>query len=212
MELRSVNVSLPRDVMHNGKMVTTGIFKTPVSGRVRVGALGLEGDGQADLLNHGGEHKAVYAYPIEHYAYWERELGRGPFGHGQFGENLTVAGMDEEEVCVGDVFRVGAALLQISQPRTPCSKLAMKMERPDFPKRFLASRRTGFYLRVLEEGEVGAGDTITLVQPDAQRLSIRMVTDLRHFNRDDLAGAERALAVSALAPSWREAIGARLAR
>lgn len=208
--LHSVNVSLPRDVVYRGKTIRTGIFKTPVPHRVRVRTSGLDGDGQADRENHGGAHKAVYAYPMEHYAYWERTLARAPFGHGQFGENLTVSGLEEESVCVGDVFRVGSTLLQVSQPRTPCYKLAMKMEQADFPKQFLSSRRTGFYLRVLEEGDLAAGDGIERVREDPERLSIREVTSLRHFRRDDLEGARRALTVTALSPTWRDAIGARL--
>ena len=159
MRLLSVNVSPPKEVLHGSETVETGIFKEPVAGRVMLRELNLDGDGQADLINHGGVHQAVYAYPIEHYDYWRRELGREDFGFGQFGENFTVEGMPEDEVHIGDVFRVGGdALVEVSQPRTPCFKLGIRMGLPRFPKLFLKSGRIGFFLRVLEEGEVGAGD------------------------------------------------------
>jgi len=172
MKLISVNVSKPREVVARGRAVTTGIFKAPVAGRVRLGRLNLEGDGQADLRVHGGPDKAVYAYPFENYDYWKRELGRSDLAYGQFGENLTVEGMLEGEVYIGDVFKVGSALLQISQPRFPCYKLGIRMGSSGFPKRFLASGRSGFYLRVLEEGEVGAGDPIELARADPERLTV----------------------------------------
>ena len=146
MKLLAVSVSPPRTVPMAGRAVATGIFKEPVSGRVRVGALGLAGDGQADLENHGGIYKAVYSYPFEHYDYWARELDRRDFSFGQFGENLTVEGMAEEEVYIGDRFRFGEVLLEVTQPRVPCFKLAHKMRMPQFPKLFAASGRTGFYL------------------------------------------------------------------
>jgi MOSC domain-containing protein YiiM len=170
MKLLSVQVGKPRTIESRGRPVRTGIFKDPVLFRVRATRLGLEGDVQADRRVHGGPEMAVYAYDLSGYAHWREELGAGfLFGHGTFGENLTVDGMPETEVRIDDVYRIGAALLQVSKPRSPCFKLALRMERPDFPKRFLRSRRTGFYLRVLEEGELGAGDPITLVsrEPDA---------------------------------------------
>jgi len=164
---------MPRELKHNGKTVTTGIFKEPVEGRVNLNAHNLEGDGQADLLVHGGIHKAVYVYPIENYDYWKRELGRTDFPFGQFGENFTVEGMLEDEVHIGDVFRVGeGAVVEVTQPRVPCYKLAIKMESPQFPKMFLASCRVGFYLRVIEEGEVGAGDVFERIKIDSQRMTV----------------------------------------
>lgn len=165
MKLLSVQVGRPRTVEHRGRSVRTGIYKEPVLFRVRVGRLNVEGDRQADLSVHGGPDKAVYAYDLSGYAHWRASLGR-ELAFGQFGENLTVDGMPETEVRIGDAYRVGGALLQVSQPRAPCFKLAMKMELPQFPKVFLASGRTGFYLRVLEEGEIGAGDSIELVSRD----------------------------------------------
>ena len=168
MKLLSVQTGRPREIEHRGRTVRTAIYKEPVLFRVRARRLGLEGDAQADLRVHGGPEKAVYAYDLSGYAHWRTELAE-EFPHGQFGENLTVEGMPETEVRIDDVYRVGGALLQVSQPRSPCFKLALKMERPTFPKAFLRSGRTGFYLRVLEEGELGAGDPIELVsrQPGA---------------------------------------------
>jgi MOSC domain-containing protein YiiM len=162
MHVLSVQIGKPRTVEHRGRAVRTAIYKEPTLFRVRVGRLGLEGDAQADLRVHGGPDKAVYAYDLSAYAYWREALGRD-LPHGQFGENLTVEGMPETEVRIDDAYRAGTALLQVASPRSPCFKLAMKMEDPQFPKAFLQSRRTGFYLRVLEEGELEAGDAITLV-------------------------------------------------
>jgi MOSC domain-containing protein YiiM len=166
MRILSVQVGKPRSVEHRGRTVRTAITKDPVLFRVRVGRLGLDGDAQADLRVHGGPDKAVYAYDLSGYAHWRDALG-ADLPHGQFGENLTVEGMPETEVRLDDVYRAGTALLQVVSPRSPCFKLAVKMERPRFPKAFLQSRRTGFYLRVLEEGELGAGDAITLVSRNA---------------------------------------------
>ena len=171
MQLLSVQIGKARSLEHRGRSVRTGIFKEPVLFRVRATRLGLEGDVQADLRVHGGPEMAVYAYDHSGYTHWRRELG-ADFPHGQFGENLTVEGMPETEVCIDDVYRVGEALLQVSKPRSPCYKLALKMERPDFPKAFIESGRTGFYLRVLEKGELGAGDPITLVSRDPAAITI----------------------------------------
>lgn len=159
----SVSVARARSVPWKGQVVRTGIFKTPTEGRVRVGRLGLEGDEQADLEVHGGPSKAVYAYPSEHYPFWQRELPGTPLPWGSFGENLTVVGLSEARVRVGDRFRIGTALLAATKPRFPCYKLGIKFAREDILPRFLASGRTGFYFRVLEEGELGAGDVIELL-------------------------------------------------
>ncbi len=173
----SVNVARPRSVPYLGRTVHTGIFKEPVPFRIRVGTLNLEGDQQADLSVHGGPDKAVYAYDLSGYEHWRRELSR-ELPYGQFGENLTVEGMPETEVWIGDVYRVGTALLQVSQPRSPCFKLALKMEMPTFPRAFLQSGRSGFYLRVLEEGEVGAGDVIELVSREPDEVTVERMTRL----------------------------------
>jgi MOSC domain-containing protein YiiM len=190
--------------------VSTGIFKEPVRGRIMLRTLNLDGDGQADLVNHGGIHRAVYAYPIENYDYWRRELGRTDFTFGQFGENFTVEGMLEDSVCIGDVFRVGDALVEVSQPRPPCFKLGIKMGMPRFPKLFLGSGRVGFYLRVLEEGEVSAGDTFDLIESDPERMTVREMSHLLFFDLEDLEGAERALRIRALSPGWHDSFRERL--
>ncbi|MGH7543379.1 MAG: MOSC domain-containing protein [Gemmatimonadota bacterium] len=209
--LLSVNVSLPKPVEHDGEVVWTGIFKEPVPGRVALRWLNLDGDRQADLSVHGGVDKAVYAYPVEHYDHWRRTLARElPFG--QFGENFTVSGMLEAETSIGDVYRIGTALLQVTQPRTPCFKLGIKMGDRRFLKPFLASGRTGFYLRVLEEGGVGAGDPIELVRADPAGLTVAEVLRLGYVDTEDIEGASRAAAVEALSEGWREWFKARLAK
>jgi MOSC domain-containing protein YiiM len=159
MHIISVNVGLPREVDWKGKRVSTGIFKEPVAGRVVARRLNLDGDRQADLTVHGGEEKAVYVYPAEHYDYWRQELPTTALPWGVFGENLTTSGLLEEAVNVGDQFRVGAALLQATQPRLPCYKLGIKFGREDMVRRFLTGGRYGWYVAVIEEGEIGAGDT-----------------------------------------------------
>jgi MOSC domain-containing protein YiiM len=212
MKLLSINVSPPTEVVHNGETLTTGIFKKPVEGRVMLGTLNLDGDGQADLVGHGGIYKAVYAYPVENYEYWKRELGRTDLAYGQFGENFTVEGMVEDEVHIGDVFRVGDALVEVTQPRVPCYKLGIKMGLPKFVKMFLASCRVGFYLRVLEEGEVGAGDVVYRVRADPGRTTVREMCHLLYFDPENLEGARKALHIRALSPGWRQSFEERLAK
>jgi MOSC domain-containing protein YiiM len=211
MKLLSVNVSPPREVAHGGKTVTTAIFKEPVDGRVMISKLNLDGDGQADLMGHGGIYKAAYAYSVENYNYWKRELGRTDFAFGQFGENFTVEGMLEDVIHVGDVFRVGSALIEVTQPRVPCYKLGLKMGLSGFEKRFLASCRVGFYLRVLEEGGVGAGDVFERVRTDPERMTVREICRLLYFDSENLEGTRRALRIRALSPGWRQSFEERLA-
>jgi MOSC domain-containing protein YiiM len=203
MKLISLNVGLPRDVIWKGKSVTTSIFKNPVAGRVKLKTLNLDGDRQSDLTVHGGVHKAVYAYPSEHYDYWRRELGRTELPWGMFGENLTVDGLFEDELNIGDRVRIGTAELAITQPRLPCYKLAVKFGRDDIIKRFLESRRTGFYFAVLKEGDVGAGDSIEFISRDANELKVAGVTRLYLDGQNDLEGLQRALRVDALPESWK---------
>ena len=212
MVLKSVNVSMPREIVHDGKAVTTGIFKEPVAGRVMLRRMNLDGDGQADLWGHGGAFRAAYVYPHENYAYWAGELGRNDFALGQFGENFTVEGMLEDDVHVGDVFRVGGALVEVSQPRVPCYKLAIKMGIDGFQNRFLASGRMGFYFRVLEEGEVGAGDRIELVRRDPAAMTVRAVNEVLYFDKANLDGAARALGIPALSHGWKGSFEDRLAK
>ena len=212
MKLLSVNVSLPEQVPHENKTVSTGIFKEPVEGWVMLRTTNLDGDGQADLENHGGIYQAAYAYSVENYDHWRRELGREDLAFGQFGENFTVEGMAEDDVHIGDVFRVGDALVEVTQPRTPCFKLGIKMTMPEFPKRFLASGRIGFYLRVLREGEVGAGDAFELVESDPEHMTVREMSRLLFFEPENLEGARRALRIRALSPGWRSSFEERLTK
>ncbi len=210
MTLISINVGLPREVIHSGQAITTGIFKLPVAGSVWLGRLNLVGDGQADLRVHGGVDKAVYVYPFEHYAFWAGELGRDDFSHGQFGENFTTEGLLEDEVSIGDVFQIGGARVQVTQPRSPCFKLGIRMGDENFPMRFATANRTGFYLRVLEEGMMKAGDAIDLVERAAASMTVRDVFRLRHAGgtREEYKHATR---LPGLTPSWRAAFEKRLA-
>ncbi len=210
MKLLSVNVGLPREVLANSRTVTTGIFKQSVAGRVGARTLNLDGDGQADLTVHGGIDKAVYAYSHEHYAHWESELARRDFTPGQFGENLTTSGLLEDDVRIGDLFAIGSARFEVSQPRVPCFKLALRMELPQFPKLFLKSQRTGFYLRVVQEGEIVPGDVITRVATDPQQMTVREVFDVAYGKGAERAAIQRAMEMPALAVSWREMFAERL--
>jgi MOSC domain-containing protein YiiM len=210
-ELLSLNIGPPREVTQDGVTVRTGIFKEPVQGRRLLRRTNIDGDGQADLENHGGESKAACAYSQAHYAHWEHELQRGPFPFGQFGENFTLRGLTEDAVHLGDVFRVGGATVEVSQPRLPCSKLGLRMQDNRFPKRFLRSLRTGFYLRVLEEGEVGAGDVMERLETGPGQVTVREACRLLHFDRADRAGIQRVLEVPALSPDWRREFDALLA-
>ena len=203
MKVISVNVGLPKEIIGGGRSITTGIIKNPVAGRVRVRTLNLDGDRQADLKVHGGVDKAVYVYPSEHYEFWEHELGE-KLPWAAFGENLTVAGLLETTVSIGDQLAMGTAVLGVSQPRQPCYKLAAKFQREDIVQRFLDSRRTGFYARVLQEGEVQAGDPITVVHEDPARVTIREIMDLYLTRHPDRKEVERVLSVSGLARSWHD--------
>lgn len=201
--LLSVNVGLPRDVQWRGRTVRTGIWKAPVEGRRRVGRLNVEGDGQGDLEGHGGEQRAVFVYQMESYRYWADRLARPDLVHGQFGENFTVEGLPDEAVCIGDRFRIGTALFEVTQPRTTCYRVGIRMDEPRMPALLTGSRRPGFYLRVLEEGEVGAGDEIVQVGRGPEGMSVAEVNALLyspHHPRDRL---ERVLRIPALSPGWR---------
>ena len=204
MKLLSVNVATPRDVAYHGKMVRTAIFKESVEGRILLRKSGLDGDGHGDPAVHGGIDKAVYAYPIEHYEHWQRELGQNELPFGQFGENFTIKGMLEDEVHIGDVFQIAGAQVQVTQPRVPCFKLGLKMGCSTFPKHFLASERSGFYLRVVTEGHVGADDRIERIKIDSARLSIKEIHHLYYFDNLNRQGIERVLDVLALSDSWRQ--------
>jgi len=203
LKLISLNIALPRIVEWNGDSVVTGIFKEPVPGTVMLRTLNLDGDRQADLSVHGGKTKAVYAYPSEHYEFWKNELPDVDLPYGMFGENFTTERLFEDAVNVGDRFRVGKAALMVTEPRMPCYKLGIKFGRSDIIKKFLQSRRTGFYFAVLKEGEVKAGDPIELISRDANNISIADIIRLYAFERGDLETLRRAVKLEALSESWR---------
>ena len=215
MNLVSVSVGLPRDVTWHGRVVTTGIYKDPVEGRVALRRLNLDGDRQADLTVHGGEHKAVYGYPLEHYAFWQRELPKAELTVGMFGENFTTEGLLEDDTHIGDEFAIGSATVVVTQPRLPCYKLGVKFQDDGMVKRFLASRRTGFYLAVVREGTVGAGDEITVVGRHPHAIPVAEITRLyiaKSYDDRDAALIERATQVNALPASWKDHLRDRLAR
>jgi MOSC domain-containing protein YiiM len=209
VKLVSVNVGMPRDAVWRGKVVRTGIFKSAVPGPVAMRGHNLEGDGQADLRVHGGVDKAVYGYPSEHYGFWCDWMGVDALPWGAFGENLTTEGLLESEVCIGDRFRVGGAVLEVSQPRIPCANLALRHERADLPKHFLASGRSGFYFRIAQPGAVSPGDAIERVAADPRALSVAEVQSLAREDGDP-ALIRRAADHPALAEAWRADLRKRL--
>ena len=212
MKLLSVNVSQPKPIEFDGQDYLTGIYKQAVKGRIWMGRLNLDGDGQADLDAHGGPNRAVYCYPHENYAYWRKELQRDDFQYGQFGENLTTQGLLENQVCIGDIYEIGQAVIQLTQPRVPCYKLANKLDIPSFAKTFLRANRSGFYARVLEEGGVQADDGIRLLQRDAVGMSVAEVNAELYLEKGDRASVERALRIEALSPGWRRSFETLLAK
>jgi len=215
MKLVSLNVGLPRDVLWHGRTVTTAIYKQPVEGRVRLRTLNLDGDRQADLTVHGGAHKAVYCYPIAHYEYWKKELPGRDLPLAIFGENFTTDGLLENSVHLGDTFSVGSTEVVVTQPRLPCYKLGVRFDSDDMVKRFLASGRSGFYLAVTREGEVGAGDEIKPISRDPNAVPVSEITRLyiaKRFSDEDVASLRRAFLVSALPASWKDYFRDRLAK
>jgi len=208
--LLSVNVGLPRDIPWQGRTVHTGIWKTPVQGRRMVRRLNIDGDGQGDLQGHGGEHRAVFVYQIDSYRYWQAQLGRNDFTYGQFGENFTIEGLSDTEVCIGDHYRIGSALFEVTQPRVTCYRVGIRMNEPQMAALLVAHGRPGFYFRVLEEGEVEAGDEIVRVAAGPERLSVAKVNALLYtpgHPRDEL---EQALRIPALSVGWRASFQALL--
>jgi len=210
MKLVAISVGTPREVQWRGRSVQTSIFKTPVSRRVHVTSGNIEGDKQSDLSVHGGPEKAVYAYPAEHYDFWRRELPNAELPWGAFGENFTTEGLLEDEVWIGDRYRVGTVELVVTQPRMPCYKLAIRFERLDMVKRFLQSRRSGFYLAVEREGEVGAGDAIERFGRDERRLTVAEVVALYAKDSMNQPLLERASDHPSLPAAWREYFRKRL--
>lgn len=201
--LVSLNVGLPRDVKWRGTTVRTAIWKDPVQGRRRVTRMNVHGDAQADLAGHGGEQRAVFVYQLQAYQYWSERLGRRDLVHGHFGENFTVDGLADDEVCVGDCYRIGTALFQVTQPRVTCYRVGIRLDEPRMPALLTSSGKPGFYFRVLEEGEVGAGDAITLVERGAQQMTVAQINALLYSSQHPRNQLERALQISALSPGWR---------
>ncbi len=210
MKLVALCVAKPRIVEYKGEKVSTGIYKTPVEGPRMVRATNIDGDGQADLTVHGGPHKAVYGFPSEHYAVYAESLGHEPYGYGQFGENLTTVGMLETEVRIGDRYRMGEAVLEVSQPRAPCFKFAIKMGTPSAIRLYLQSAMTGFYFRVIEEGMLAAGDAIERVFENHDASTVDDVHRLFFLDKDNVEGLKRASHCATLQAGWTKAFAARL--
>jgi MOSC domain-containing protein YiiM len=200
--LLSVNVGLPRDIAWRGKTVHTAIWKTPVQGRCMVRRLNIDGDGQGDLAGHGGEHRAVFAYQKDSYHYWQNQLGRDDFDYGQFGENFTVDGLSDQEVCIGDRYRVGSALFEVTQPRVTCYRVGIRMNEPQMAALLVAHGRPGFYFRVLEEGEVEAGDEIVQVATGPERMTVFEISALLYMPGHPRSKLVRALHIPALSAGW----------
>jgi ferredoxin-NADP reductase/MOSC domain-containing protein YiiM/ferredoxin len=209
-ELVSVNVGTPKDVSWHGKTVFTGVFKEPVSGARHVGKLNVEGDGQGDLAGHGGEQRAVFVYQLDSYRYWERELGRSDFVYGQFGENFTVEGLGDDDVCIGDRYRIGSAVFEVTQPRVTCYRVGIRMNDPRIPALLVSHRRPGFYLRVLEEGDVQAGDQIIKLASGPEQMPVAEVDALLYLPGHTRQRLLRALRIPALSPGWRASFRALL--
>ena len=202
MIVKSLNIGLPKKEIFYGKEITTGICKQPVFQAVFLSKLGFEGDGVGDLKNHGGPDKAVCVYSLDHYPHWEKTLGI-KLPPAAFGENLSVANLNEEDICIGDVFQLGTALVQVSQPRQPCSTLAARYGRSDFVKLVVNSGRTGFYFRVLQEGTVEPGASLILQEKDPHQVSVAFANQIYHHNRTNRQGIKKVLTVPALSESWR---------
>ena len=210
MKLLSINVGLPRELDWRGKTVRTSIFKTSVSGRIRVTKLNLDGDRQSDLSVHGGIDKAVYAYPSEHYAFWQKQFPEMDLPWGIFGENFTTDGLLEDTLYIGDRLKIGSAFFLVTQPRMPCFKLGIRFGRADMVKRFQHSRRTGFYLAVLQEGEVMAGDPIEVIDRDEHSITVADVVNLYATDATNQDLLNRVSALPALPESWRNYFRKRL--
>jgi ferredoxin-NADP reductase/MOSC domain-containing protein YiiM len=208
--LLSVNVGLPRDIEWKGRTVHTGIWKDPVPGRCQVGRLNLYGDGQGDLAGHGGEQRAVFVYQIESYRYWQDHLNRTDFVHGQFGENFTIEGLPDDAVCIGDRYQIGSALFEVTQPRVTCYRVGIRMNEPRMPALLTSSGRPGFYFRVLQEGEVGAGDEIGKVGEAEERMTVAEINALLYSPNHPRNQLERALRIKALSPGWQSSFEALL--
>ena len=204
--LISVNVGLPRDVAWKGETIRTAIWKQPVPGRRIAGRLNVAGDGQGDLVGHGGEHRAVMVYQTGSYRYWETQLGRNDFTFGQFGENFTVDGLADDAVCIGDRYRIGGALFEVTQPRVTCYRVGIRMDEPAMPALLVSHHRPGFYLRVLQEGDIGAGDEITKVADGPERISVADIDALLYLPGHPREQLERSVRIPALSPGWKSSL------
>lgn len=211
MELLSINIGMPKPIDMNGEMVTTGICKTPVDGPMMLRAGGLEGDGVGNTRHHGGPDQAVFAYASEHYDHWSKTYGRDDLAFGLMGENLTVRGWVDEDVCVGDTYRVGRAVVQVTGPRIPCGKLEHRVGAKGFAKQYADDRRFGLYMRVLEEGEINTGDEVTLIKKSPSGFGVIEAGELLLYRPKDVEGMRRALAVEGLAVRFREKFQQRIA-
>jgi MOSC domain-containing protein YiiM len=209
-QLISVNLGLPRDIAWRGETVCTAIWKQPVQGRRMVRRLNIEGDGQGDLAGHGGEHRAVLVYQMDSYRYWGAYFGRNDFAFGQFGENLTVEGLSDDEVRIGDRYRIGGAIFEVTQPRVTCYRVGIRMAEPAMAALLVSHHRPGFYLRVLEEGDVGAGDEITKVADGPERITVAAIDALLYLPGHSRELLESSLRIPALSPGWKNSLQALL--
>jgi ferredoxin-NADP reductase/MOSC domain-containing protein YiiM len=207
----SINVGLPRDVEWQGKIVRTAIWKRPVQGRVMARRLNIDGDGQGDLAGHGGEHRAVMVYQLDSYRYWKRYLQRDDFEHGQFGENLTVDGLADDEVCIGDRYRIGTAVFEVTQPRVTCYRVGIRMNNPQMPTLLVSHKRPGFYFRVIEEGEIGEGDAIVKIADGPERVTVAEIDALLYLPGHPRDRLEHALRIPALSAGWKGSLEALVA-
>src|SRR6266576_367259 len=210
--LLSVNVGLPRDVVWRGRTVRTGVWKRPVTGPRMARRLNLDGDGQGDLAGHGGEHRAVFVYQIDSYHYWQRQLGRDDFTYGQFGENFTIDGLPDQEVCIGDRYRIGQALFEVTQPRVTCYRVGIRMNEPQMAALLVAHGRPGFYFRILDEGEVEAGVDIVRGAAGPERITVAELNALLYLPDHRKSRLEQALRIPALSAGWRTSFEALLER
>src|SRR4051794_14189540 len=208
--LASVNVGMPKNVSWQGRTVFTGVFKSPVAGACRVRRLNIDGDGQGDLGGHGGEQRAVFVYQLGSYRHWERELGRHDFVYGQFGENFTVDGLDDDEACIGDRYRIGTAVFEVTQPRVTCYRVGLRMDDPRIPALLVSHHRPGFYFRVLEEGDVQAGDEIVKLASGPEQMPVAEVDALLYLPGHTRQQLLRALRIPALSPGWQASFKALL--
>src|SRR6185369_753948 len=208
--LLSVNVGLPRDIEWKGRTVHTAVWKSPVHGRCRVRRLNLDGDAQGDLAGHGGEQRAIFVYQIDSYRYWQDQLKRNDFIDGQFGENFTIEGLPDDVVCIGDRYQIGTALFEVTQPRVTCYRVGIRMNEPRMPALLTSSGRPGFYMRVLQEGEVGAGDEIVKVGGAEERMTVAEINSLLYSAHHPRERLEHALRIQALSSGWRSSFEALL--